>query len=157
MRRKKATVKNPRNQRIKGLDVLTAAGGVLYSDSDNKSPLTILVIKRNGVWDLPKGKLEDGESIMECAAREVSEEVGIPLPTIEKFLCETYHEYEVKGEKVGKKTYWYSMKTDRREGLLPQKEEGITDLKWVDANKALDMVGYKNLEIVLDTYLKKSR
>ena len=135
------------------MDILKAAGGILFSHQ--KSPRSILLIMRNGVWDLPKGKLEEDETIEECAAREVAEEVGVPLPEIIKYLCETYHEYEMNGTKVGKKTYWYAMATDQTEGLSPQREEGISDLRWVHAERALEMVGYKNLVKVIESYLGK--
>jgi 8-oxo-dGTP pyrophosphatase MutT (NUDIX family) len=135
------------------LKIIKAAGGVLYSKG--KSPQTILLIKRNGVWDLPKGKLEEGESIEECSAREVAEEVGVPLPRIIKFIGETYHEYEMNGEKMGKKTYWFSMETDQPENLVPQKEEGITGLEWVKTSEALKMMGYQNLVDIIKKYMQK--
>ena len=50
---------------------LIEAGGGLVSDAGGR----VLMIFRNGRWDLPKGKLEPGERIEECAVREVSEEV----------------------------------------------------------------------------------
>ncbi|MGM0745282.1 NUDIX hydrolase [Rhodohalobacter sp.] len=136
------------------MKIIKAAGGVLYNKE--KSPPSILLIKRNGVWDLPKGKLEEGESIKECAVREVAEEVGVSSPRIREFLCETYHEYEMNGDEVGKKTFWYSMETTQTENLKPQKEEGITDLGWVEASEALESVGYQNLMKVIQEYLKKS-
>jgi 8-oxo-dGTP pyrophosphatase MutT (NUDIX family) len=151
-KRKKVTEKK-RNQRNRRLEIVEAAGGVLYNDE--KSPPTILLIKRNGIWDLPKGKLEEGESIEECAVREVAEEVGVPLPRIREFLCDTYHEYEVNGLKIGKKTYWFSMETTETKNLTPEKEEGITDLEWVEASDALNRVGYQNLVDVIEMYLRK--
>ncbi len=81
---------------------LTAAGGVLYrADSSHKVDET--------KWG-PKGKLEKGESIEDCAIREVKEEVGAVNLSIERFLCNTYHEFEENGKKFGKTTSWYSMK-----------------------------------------------
>ncbi|MDZ7755349.1 NUDIX hydrolase [Rhodohalobacter sp.] len=135
------------------MKIIKAGGGVLYNKEN--SPPTILLIKRNGVWDLPKGKLEDGESIEECSAREVAEEVGVPLPAIHEFLCETYHEYEMNGEKIGKKTYWFSMEATQIKDLTPQKEEGITDLEWVEPFEALNRVGYQNLVDVIKTFVEK--
>lgn len=135
------------------MKIIEAGGGVLYRRKNHQTE--ILLIKRNGVWDLPKGKLEPGERIDECAAREVSEEVGIPLPDINSFLCETFHEYVEGEEKVGKKTYWYSM-TMRRESVpVPQTEEGITGVLWVDIPSAKEMVGFKNLIKVLDSFIEQ--
>ena len=44
----------------------------LYNESGE-----FLIIKRNGVWDLPKGKLEKGEDFETAALREVEEETGL--------------------------------------------------------------------------------
>lgn len=142
-------------KRIKSSDLKTieAGGGVLFKISGGN--IQILLIKRNGYWDLPKGKLEEGEEIEECAVREVAEEVGVQAPEIDFYLCDTYHEYSEAGSLIGKTTKWYSMKQGDISGLDPQKEEGITDLKWIDAESAIQLVGFENLKKVLKTFIDK--
>ena len=131
---------------------IEAGGGILYR-TKNGRPL-LLLIYRNGVWDFPKGKLEGGESISECAAREVAEEVGLEeLPSLERDLSVTIHFYEEGGEKVKKITNWYSMSYARMpEVLTPQSEEGITDLQWADIESAREKVGYQNLVDVISRF-----
>lgn len=116
---------------------VTAAGGVV-SDSISGN---ILMIFRNGRWDLPKGKLEVGESIEECAVREVMEETGIDgiktvgEPFITKHIYNTYGHWELKT------TYWYSMNYDESEdkrehkNFVPQAIEGITRCEWLSRTK----------------------
>ncbi len=105
---------------------MEAAGGVV-ENSDNE----VLFIFRNGVWDLPKGKIEDGEAIDVAAIREVEEECGISDPVIEQQLITTYHTYAIQGKGYIKPTYWYWMKYEGNQELIPQLEEGITEVKWV--------------------------
>jgi 8-oxo-dGTP pyrophosphatase MutT (NUDIX family) len=126
---------------------LIAGGGVLYRES-NSEPI-VLLIYRNGTWDLPKGKLEDGEDIKNCAVRELSEELGIQEPTIKSSLGTTYHEYEMDGNKYGKTTHWYSMKETGVSEMEPQREEGITSLEWMELGEAIEKVGFENLKTVL--------
>ena len=90
------------------------------------------MIFRNGKWDLPKGKLEVGENIKECAIREVQEECGVSGLSIINALQDTYHTYEINGKKILKRTYWFSMHTDFKGILEPQIEEGITEVVWLD-------------------------
>lgn len=116
--------------------LIEAAGG-LVSNADGDW----LFIHRNGMWDLPKGKLETDESIEECAVREVAEECGIELPTIIKPLTPTFHTYELKGQRILKKTYWYLMKSEDRSDLVPQTEEGISEVKWVTTDVAKKLAG----------------
>jgi 8-oxo-dGTP pyrophosphatase MutT (NUDIX family) len=106
---------------------IEAAGGVVKSP-DNE----ILVIHRLGVWDLPKGKMEEGENPKETAVREVVEECGITAPEIDNKLTDTYHTYELKGKHVLKKTYWYAMTALCKELPTPQHEEDITQACWTN-------------------------
>ena len=92
----------------------------------------MLMIFRNGKWDLPKGKLEIDEDIKTCAMREVEEECGITGLSIIQKLIDTYHTYELKGEKILKQTFWFKMNTNFNSILKPQTEEGITEVVWVD-------------------------
>ena len=120
--------------------IVQAAGGVVMN---NKSQ--VLFIFRNGFWDLPKGKVEDGEAIEIAAIREVEEECGIKNPIIEKKLLVTYHTYDTYGENCIKPTHWYLMEYSGAEELLPQEEEGITNVQWVNqediASKMLNTFG----------------
>ncbi|MCC8062332.1 MAG: NUDIX hydrolase [Rikenellaceae bacterium] len=103
-----------------------AGGGLVVSPRGE-----VLMIFRNGRWDLPKGKLEPGEEIAECAVREVEEECGISNLKLGKLLTRTYHLYELNGRWILKRTTWYAMKNDGDGELVPQVEEGITDIRWI--------------------------
>jgi ADP-ribose pyrophosphatase YjhB (NUDIX family) len=110
------------------LKFLKAGGGIVMSDSQE-----LLFIYRHGKWDLPKGKLEKGETIDVCALREVEEETGVQnLEIIELLMC-TYHIY-IEDTYILKETTWFLMKTKHQQ-LAPQKEEGITKAVWVHQNK----------------------
>lgn len=133
---------------------ITAAGGILYREGENTC--RVLLIFRNGVWDLPKGKKEPGETNEECARREVAEEVGITLPDLKAYLTTTYHEYERDGAVYGKKTHWFSMQSEA-EKFTPQQAEGITDIRWVPLAEAQKKVGYDNLHDVLQAFAQSRR
>lgn len=137
------------------IETVTAAGGVVYRKE--KDSHLVLMIFRRGVWDLPKGKVEKGESIRECAVREVAEEVGLQtLPAISHRLTETYHEYEQNGIRFGKTTHWFAMRLNSipEKGFNPQTEEGIEDVRWVITSSAKPLVGYDNLVDVLRSFEK---
>jgi len=94
----------------------------------------ILMILRLGKWDLPKGKLDEGESIEHCAVREVQEETGLQNVELRNFIGLTSHEY-FDGHlqrNVIKETHWYNMYVEGVQHLTPQTEEDITDIKWID-------------------------
>lgn len=113
-----------------------AGGGLVVSPRGE-----VLMIFRNGRWDLPKGKLEPNEEIAECAVREVEEECGIAGLSLGKMLVRTYHLYEMRGEWVLKRTTWFAMANDGAEELVPQTEEGITDIRWIAADNLNSYLG----------------
>ncbi|MEX1192369.1 MAG: NUDIX domain-containing protein [Brumimicrobium sp.] len=126
---------------------IEAAGGVVYNSKKD----SYLFIKRHGYWDIPKGKIEKGESLEEAALREVNEECGINDLTIQKLICTTYHTYFAYGKYHLKKTYWYYMLSDDFKKLSPQFEEGITETKWIP-KESWDTVKentFKSIEEVL--------
>ncbi len=110
----------------KKFTVIKAAGGKVKNEAGE-----ILLIFRRGKWDLPKGKLDKGETLEECAIREVQEETGLQNISLIQPLPVTYHTYHEGSRFILKESYWYDMKAEGRQSLVPQKEEDITEIKWV--------------------------
>ncbi len=130
-----------------------AAGGIV-EDADGRR----LLILRNGRYDLPKGKVEDGETLQQAALREVQEETGLSVLSVQRsvfseatqsggsqlntkhltlntnhYPLKTYHVYNLYGGWHLKQTSWFKMTAEGFEPATnPQREEGITDCLWVD-------------------------
>lgn len=126
---------------------LEAAGGLVTNQFDE-----ILFIHRFDRWDLPKGKVEDGESVEIAAVREVEEECGITAPEIKNFIDKTYHIY-YDNQYILKSTYWFRMNYFGDEKLVPQSEEGIGLAQWksVDEIELIKPLTYENIRIVLES------
>lgn len=134
---------------------ISAGGGVVFRDNpaDPANPFVLLIL-RNGLWDLPKGKQEPGEGMEECARREVSEELNAPRPEIVFSLPGTCHEYLEPRDGIyyGKTTHWYAMQFEGEPEFSPQKEEGITEIKWHLLHAAAQRVAFQNLKEVLAAF-----
>ena len=131
--------------------VIEAAGGVV-SNKNNE----ILFIHRIGRWDLPKGKIEKGESLEQAALREIEEETGLSELILEEFLNNTFHIYtERNGDKILKTTYWFRMKYVGNETPKPQIEEGISEVSWKNQeaiSKEVLPMTFKNIKLILNDY-----
>lgn len=125
-------------------ELVEAAGGLVYNDTNQ-----LLMIFRDGKWDLPKGKLEFSESIQECAIREVEEECGVFGLTIINQLTDTYHTYMHMNQKILKRTYWFNMKTKYKGKLIAQISEGITRVEWFDKEDVAKSLENSHKNIVL--------
>ncbi|MDQ6758088.1 MAG: NUDIX domain-containing protein [Bacteroidota bacterium] len=111
---------------FKHFDIIIAAGGIVQNTNED-----ILMIFRRGKWDLPKGKLDKGETLEHCAVREVEEETGLKDIQLHEKITTTYHTYIQFGKPILKESHWYKMKCNTKQKLVPQTEEDITEIKWV--------------------------
>lgn len=118
------------NYLLRFLHLIESSGGIVWKPSGE-----LLMIFRRGKWDLPKGKIEMGESTEVAALREVGEEAGAgKLRIIQKFKP-TYHIYKEMGKWILKKTFWFEMLCFDEGDLKPQVEEGITSVEWIPYKK----------------------
>lgn len=141
-------------EKSKLMKKIIAAGGVITNENDE-----ILLIFRRGKWDLPKGKLDDGEDIETCALREVREETGLSDVAINYFIGITHHEYYEPriNEEVHKETHWYAMAAAPGQQLVPQTEEDIEEIEWV-RTEILDIYlnnTYPNITDIIEKFLAK--
>ena len=112
--------------------IIEAAGAVVRNEKNQ-----VLMIFRRNSWDLPKGKIDDGESPEQAAVREIQEETGLNDVKLSELIGYTYHTYDMKGKRILKKTWWYAMSTPET-SLTPQTSEDIEEAIWVELTIFLD-------------------
>ncbi len=136
---------------FEGYHFVEAAGGIV------KRKKSFLFIKRNGFWDIPKGKIEKNENPTEAAVREIEEECGIVAPVITEFIGLTYHTYLFKGKPTIKKTYWYALSYKGAKKVKGQLEEGITKVKWfkLDELEKVRSNTFTSIEEVMEMYFNQ--
>ncbi|SHL75533.1 NUDIX hydrolase [Chryseobacterium polytrichastri] len=131
--------------------IIEAAGGLVNKDNGD-----MLFIKRLGKWDLPKGKMEKGESREESAVREIEEETGLRDIELVTFINTTYHIYiERNGDKILKCTHWFEMNFSGEDTSKPQIEEGITEVAWKNTTQIENEVfpsTFKNIELIVKEF-----
>ena len=115
---------------FKKFTLVIASGGLVQNEKNE-----YMIIFRKGKWDLPKGKLDAGEKLEECAVREIEEETGLKGVQIESPLIITYHTYHENGNHILKETHWFLMLAPKQANFVPQQEEGIDKCEWVPVDK----------------------
>ncbi len=112
-----------------GLPIIESSGGLVCNHNQH-----VLLMFKRGKWDMPKGRLEEGQSKVETALREVHEETGLNIKklTISGKLVSTWHTTTHGKVEYLKKTHWYLMHYDGNDDdTAPQIEEGIIECRWV--------------------------
>lgn len=129
----------------KKLPVVEAGGGLVFN-----AKREILFIRRNSKWDLPKGKVEKGETYEEAAIRETMEETGVQNLEVRKFITKTYHVFHRNDKFKLKITYWFEMFSDYTGPLTPQAEEDIKKVKWKNFEKSQKALrdSYENIKLL---------
>lgn len=132
---------------------IPAAGGIVLNQFNE-----ILYIYRRGFWDLPKGKLDPGETTEVAAVREVMEETGIKRVSITQHIDSTYHIFRTakNGYRYLKTTDWFAMSTQKQK-LIIQREEDIEEALWITPELFLEKCkpSYNNIRDIIQTYLSK--
>ena len=123
--------------------MVIAAGGLVKNKEDE-----ILFIFRNSKWDLPKGKVDKGETIKDAAIREVEEETGVKKLKIDSLLKKTYHIFKRNGTYKLKETHWFLMTSKYKGTLVPQCNENIELAEWRPASDIPKLMenSYENIK-----------
>jgi 8-oxo-dGTP pyrophosphatase MutT (NUDIX family) len=133
---------------------IIAAGGLVINDKRE-----LLMMFRRGKWDLPKGKLDEGETIEACALREVQEETGVRNLELGNLVGITHHEYFDKhlNKNVIKETHWFSMQANGEEKLIPQTDEDIETIIWADEYELKECLKntYKNIVEIIQKFKRQ--
>ena len=104
---------------------------------------------RTGVWALPKGKIDAGESAAEAAVREVREETGVDGKLVEK-LGDVRYTYTatwepVKGEKIFKVVSFFLLTAGR--GRINDIDEAmrieVDEARWLPLDEAPRLLTHK--------------
>ena len=112
-------------------EFIDASGGLVENNH------LFLWIYRNGIWDLPKGKLEPSEDFESAALREVKEECGLDNQLyISKLFHISFHTYIQNSKSILKRTHWYKMNYHGQNSLKPQIEEGIEKVQWCNFDES---------------------
>ena len=131
---------------LKRFPCVEAAGGLVEHENGS-----YLFIYRNDKWDLPKGKIEKKEVVVDAAVREVMEETGVADLVVKSPMLTTYHVYNANGKFKLKKTYWFLMKSSYSAPLSPQLEENIQMAVWKSKSDFPMLMenAYENIKILL--------
>jgi 8-oxo-dGTP pyrophosphatase MutT (NUDIX family) len=118
-----------------------SAGGIVYRRDDGRTDIVICGRDSDGVWGLPKGTPEPGESLEETALREVSEETGLEVRIVDKVGVVEYW-FARSGTRYHKWVHHYLMEATG--GDTNNHDVEYDRVEWRDSRAALRKLTFKN-------------
>lgn len=116
-----------------------SCGGIVYRKYHGNTEILLIKHINSGHWSFPKGHVEEGETEVQTAVREIKEETGIDVmidPTFRELV--TY-----SPKKDSQKVVVYFIAKAKNVGIVPQENE-IADAKWVEISRAGELLSYDN-------------
>lgn len=134
-----------------------SAGGVVCRRGPAGQLEVVLIATQGGQrWGLPKGLVEQGESLEETALREVREETGVEAEVVERLQpIEYWYWWDEGGEKVRyhKKVYYFLMVY--RGGDLARHDFEVDDARWFPLDDAVERASYRTEREVLQQVIDR--
>lgn len=122
-----------------------SAGGVIYRRNSGKIEIALIHVRNR--WGLPKGHVEEGESIDETALREVKEETGLEGKVIKKLgdIRYSYRDKTKEGEplRIYKQVYFYLLRYTK--GDVQAHDHEVDETRWFQIEDAM-----KNLKFATE-------
>ena len=138
-----------------------SSGGVIYRRSAEGVEIALTQTSRGAMWCLPKGRVEDDETLEQAALREVREETGL-TGTIERALRPIQYTYTARGSDgsrtpIEKTVHFYLMLF--LEGSTEDHDAEVVDVRWFPldvAGRLLHHAGERDVLVLSKTYLLES-
>jgi ADP-ribose pyrophosphatase YjhB (NUDIX family) len=114
-------------------------------------------------WEFPKGRMQSGESDIECATREFVEETHISSNNINIIynICPFEEIYRGSNEKMYQITYYLAQLRNEEPNLCSFQEEEVSRMEWKSLEECIESIRPRNkekkelimsLEEILNTY-----
>ncbi|MBO5997048.1 MAG: NUDIX domain-containing protein [Alphaproteobacteria bacterium] len=126
------------------MSAVLKAGAVIFS-KENPDKILVLYQEKHDDFSLPKGHLEAGETLKECAVREIKEETGLDIEILAE-LGVNFYSNNTDGQV--ETTYYIARSLDDN-AVHPEIGGSIY---WLSIDQALEKISYENLRQLLITH-----
>lgn len=132
------------------------SGGIVFRRNDKKEIEILLIQDAKDRWTIPKGHIEEGETAVQTARREIGEEAGLHDVDMLGWLGKIHFRYRRIDKLVLMTTQIYLVRAKGDTNAI-QKEEWMNGIKWFSFAEALDLIEYEDIGKLMLLAMKRIR
>jgi 8-oxo-dGTP pyrophosphatase MutT (NUDIX family) len=126
-----------------------SAGGVVYREQDGHIEVVLVARPAHGLWALPKGTPEPGESVEVTALREVREETGLEVAIVAE-VGSIHYRYAIASEGVVVQKVVHHFLMEPVGGDIALHDHEYDVVVWVDIHEAPARMSYANERSIVE-------
>lgn len=120
------------------------SGGIVFRRDKDQAIEILLIQDAKDRWTIPKGHIEEGETAVQTARREIGEEAGLKEVDMLGWLGKIHFRYRRIDKLVLMTTQIYLVRAKGDTNAI-QKEEWMNGIKWFGFSEALDLIEYEDI------------
>ncbi len=132
------------------------AGGIVFRHNKEGGVEILLIQDAKDRWTIPKGHIEEGETAVQTARREIGEEAGLNEVDMLGWLGKIHFRYRRIDRLVLMTTQIYLVRAKGDTNAI-QKEEWMNGIKWFSFSEALDLIEYEDIGKLMLLGMKRIR
>jgi 8-oxo-dGTP pyrophosphatase MutT (NUDIX family) len=155
LKKQRTKSKRKKRRKTKEIDQVSAGGVIFRITPQNEINIALLRDQNTHNWILPKGRIEEGETLIDTSIREVKEETGLQNLKLVKKIGKTNYWFRTKKKpRFTKEVHFYLFQDNDQNDKLEFEEDNFDKGKWFSKKEAISAISFAAQRRILNKAYK---